>query len=537
MIDGLEDCDDCNGIDGDDCTNACVDAECGDGIVHVGEEECDDGNDEDEDTCDTDCLLTCGNGFLDGDEECDDGNQVNTDDCTNACLDAVCGDGIVEEGFEECDDGNTIDTDACSNDCESACGNGTVDPGEECDDGNDNDEDSCDSECLLTCGNDFLDGDEECDDGNRIDTDECTNACLDAFCGDGIVFAEEEECDDGNEDDSDGCDSFCEVTCGNDFIDPGEDCDDGNTLDGDDCPSDCRLPCPYSLCSCLGAAGRFAVVAGKTMAMKQGKYSEDGFAEIVESIVSGSACATAGKFVARGAATDIDGDLVLSKAAGSVAAVFGGYLEDGVFEPGTYVGNDLVTGGGSITNPQAVDVFNETILSPSDPRVAACAGAASDIVGASTLLKNLTPTQTLTEIIVKDGGTYTLNVGAGLQVINLNRIHVLSGKDGRDAVPSLLNISCALDTGVVVLNVASELKVGKESAVSTGNCLAENVVINLHGERPKVSLRFGAQVAPILLVPAKDVKLPILSYTSNVYTAGKVSLSGAEVEDMLLCTE
>ena len=44
-------------------------------------------------------------------EDCDDGNAVDSDGCTNICLLAVCGDGIVREGGEECDDGNRIDED------------------------------------------------------------------------------------------------------------------------------------------------------------------------------------------------------------------------------------------------------------------------------------------------------------------------------------------------------------------------------------------------------------------------------------------
>jgi len=45
----------------------------------------------------------CGNGELDPGEECDDDNDNNNDACTNACLLAVCGDGILYEGSELCD--------------------------------------------------------------------------------------------------------------------------------------------------------------------------------------------------------------------------------------------------------------------------------------------------------------------------------------------------------------------------------------------------------------------------------------------------
>ena len=126
-------------------------------------------------------LELCGNGTLDGTEDCDDGNVINGDgcqsDCTcpvgmnpngsGGCLDpALCGNGTLDAS-EECDDGNVIDDDGCQSDCTcpvgmdpngvggcldpALCGDGTVDPGEECDDvgqtGN------CDEDCTFpSCG-------------------------------------------------------------------------------------------------------------------------------------------------------------------------------------------------------------------------------------------------------------------------------------------------------------------------------------------------------------------------------------------------
>ena len=61
----------------------------------------------------------CSNGQLDGTEECDDGNTVNGDGCSAQCKiesRPVCGNGTVEEG-EQCDDGNTTSGDGCSASC------------------------------------------------------------------------------------------------------------------------------------------------------------------------------------------------------------------------------------------------------------------------------------------------------------------------------------------------------------------------------------------------------------------------------------
>jgi cysteine-rich repeat protein len=45
----------------------------------------------------------CGNGVVDPGEECDDGNGIDGDECTNRCLFPRCGDGSVWYGMEECD--------------------------------------------------------------------------------------------------------------------------------------------------------------------------------------------------------------------------------------------------------------------------------------------------------------------------------------------------------------------------------------------------------------------------------------------------
>ena len=82
----------------------------------------------------------CGDGLEDGAEQCDDGNQIDEDSCTNQCMDAICGDGLVQMDEEQCDDGvdNGVDK-ACLGNCEqNICGDGNPGPDETCDDGPDN---------------------------------------------------------------------------------------------------------------------------------------------------------------------------------------------------------------------------------------------------------------------------------------------------------------------------------------------------------------------------------------------------------------
>jgi cysteine-rich repeat protein len=87
-----------------DCSAAADDESSGDG---------DGDGDGDEST-----PPVCGDGIIEGDEECDDGNTIDDDECSNACVAARCGDGIVQLAAGElCDDGNVDWGDACTAEC------------------------------------------------------------------------------------------------------------------------------------------------------------------------------------------------------------------------------------------------------------------------------------------------------------------------------------------------------------------------------------------------------------------------------------
>jgi cysteine-rich repeat protein len=200
------------------------------------------------------CTWYCGDGNVNPGEECDDGNNVDTDSCTNGCQNAVCGDGVVQEGVEECDDSNTVDDDTCHNDCtlnqdyiNDICGDGVATGDELCDDGNDSNLDECLNDCTPnTCGDGHVCTacGEDCDDGNTINTDSCLNTCVDAACGDGVHAPSlGEECDDGNQNDNDDCLNNCDIaTCGDNVLGPGEQCDDGNGINTDSCTNGCTDP-------------------------------------------------------------------------------------------------------------------------------------------------------------------------------------------------------------------------------------------------------------------------------------------------------
>jgi cysteine-rich repeat protein len=86
--DEIEQCEDLKMVDDDACTNLCLDASCGDGILWANMEVCNDGNLDDDDMCRGSCEPAfCRGGYtLNGAEQCDDGNEIDNDGCTNNCI-------------------------------------------------------------------------------------------------------------------------------------------------------------------------------------------------------------------------------------------------------------------------------------------------------------------------------------------------------------------------------------------------------------------------------------------------------------------
>ncbi len=134
--------------DGDDPTTG-----DGDGDPTTGDGDGDGDGDPTTGDGDGDNNAVCGNGILEDGELCDDGNTENNDGCLADCTEASCGDGFVNEGVEACDDGvNDGAYGGCEVGCQALaafCGDGQVNGPEDCDDGNDDLADGCLDSCAI----------------------------------------------------------------------------------------------------------------------------------------------------------------------------------------------------------------------------------------------------------------------------------------------------------------------------------------------------------------------------------------------------
>jgi cysteine-rich repeat protein len=275
-----EGCDDGNRIDTDDCTNACIDRDCGDSILNPANEECDLGlQNAETGACRPNCLLPrCGDGQIQtGVEECDNGASNGTigNLCSSTCRIRTCGNGIIDPG-EQCDRGTAnADNADCRSDCViNRCGDGhlkTVSTHPESCEGfappvppgsisaTPVETQGCNINCTIpACGDRILNRNfrpplaggggqspnpEQCDDGARVNGDNCSANCLHERCGNGIVDPGE-QCDGAAG--LQPCSLTCfQQVCGNNIVDPNEECDNGNANANN---ADCRLDCVINRC-------------------------------------------------------------------------------------------------------------------------------------------------------------------------------------------------------------------------------------------------------------------------------------------------
>ena len=208
----------CNAID-DNCDNridednVCGAAVCGNNIIEGGE-QCDDGNTLNGDCCSSTCQYEAAG------STCNDGLFCSINDACNgigACvaggaldcsaLNNVCNVGTCNEASDSCvvnplpnntQTGNTCSIGACQANAVCISGAESCTPGTPTAEICDNIDNDCDGAVdegnvcgAAVCGNNILEAGEQCDDGNTISSDGCSSTCqiegVGIQCGDTIT--------------------------------------------------------------------------------------------------------------------------------------------------------------------------------------------------------------------------------------------------------------------------------------------------------------------------------------------------------------
>jgi len=253
---------------------------CGDGYATAvpAPESCDDGDGDDGNECSNACRFNVGFGSCITVNDCaavpgvvcDSGSSLcqlmnGNGPCTESVEGSVCESGICDDGSSTCeacaDDGDCSAGERCdANTCVArTCGDGIVDLGESCDDGDTDDTNECTDTCLFNAGYGSCASADDCvgsvlvcddpagvcryplGDGPCSELNEalvCAGGVCDPAsstceeCADGGDCASNERCE------SNGC---VLASCGDGFVDPGEVCDNGAA--NGDAPLACAVDC------------------------------------------------------------------------------------------------------------------------------------------------------------------------------------------------------------------------------------------------------------------------------------------------------
>ncbi len=332
-------------------------------------------------------------------------------------------------------------------------------------------------------------------------------------------------------------------------------------------------PCNTDICSCLGSASSFTVVAGDIRA-KPGRVRSFGFTDVYGTSMDGDVCTRRADLAGReDGEVAISGHLILETPAPTVAARFRGYRIDREPIPGTSVGGDLLTDSGTIKGADYVDVTGATDESGTRSELLLCRLAESRVAelsgGWAAAAGN-----SAGDIVVGPGRTYTLVARPGQTVFHFNSLVLRGGRDDDgDPVGATFEIeyndeevdpndpndpgdpndpndpndipfvvepksgphpTAPADPPLIVINIQKALAVGIGGELAFGFGDVDNVVLNVYGERARIRVSKEAVVEPVIVSPFGTASLDVLSETGNLFV-GRLKSQGGGVQNSLAC--
>lgn len=452
----------------------------------------------------------CGNGTTDKGEECDDANTNDADGCfsnctLNPCLDCS-GEFCVPNDKARCDDGSFCNgVDYCSG---GTCSEHAGDPCEksgECGGGCDEKGKACTATLEYgtpctgdenACTDDICDGKGFCGVNNEAP---CDNGL---FC-DGADVCSNGECTHAGDPCPQNDCSACEEETDNCFLPAGTAC----TTDDDRCTDD--------LCDGAGACAHPPIPLAPVCnwVVVGGSDTEAGHVRTrVDAEIGGSICADTGD-VGETAKIVGPGSWALLADTGNALTVRpAAIVEDG----------SVVTGGGCLVGKQNALLFGTDLTGPiccangdvelpggnplniinacgTDPLLADCADAKSQIPADVALLDSLGSTQDLGNLNVEPAATGTILADAGLNVIDIGRMKL--NRNSNLVIDAQGNADA-----VVILRMADGMRASRKVDISlAGGLVPENLLF--YAQDGNCTLSLGITGAGTIFCPAGNVRL------------------------------
>jgi choice-of-anchor A domain-containing protein len=255
--------------------------------------------------------------------------------------------------------------------------------------------------------------------------------------------------------------------------------------------------CP-NVCDCVGHGKQFDVMASKLLVVQSGSFAYYGYPYQVSGLVWGDVCAPKVLAFGFGSAPASLYDVLATNSTGT-AASFGKLGRYDGYGASAYT---VATGGGAVKGIQNLTYY-AIDTTGTEPRIADCRQAITDMQSASTTLGALPPTGQLGTLIVA-GTEYDIDAGPGVTVLNADRIVMLHrGESGLSGAASIY-ISTAATTEAVIINTRG-LVTEEYSQFYVDD--ATKVVINVVGKGSTVRIGRHSTIEATLIAPERTISV------------------------------